>query len=71
MQVVIHLRTVEPSDSYYGDSIADDGREGKRSVQCSVFSVQMETLARGRRGKSWGQGKRVCGYVGVGGKEKS
>ena len=29
MQVVVHLRTVEASDAYCGNSIADDGRGGK------------------------------------------
>jgi hypothetical protein len=29
MQVVVHLRTVEPSDAYCDDRIADDGRGGK------------------------------------------
>ena len=37
MQVVVHLRTVDPSDAHCDDRIADDGRGGKRSVQCSVF----------------------------------
>jgi len=30
MQVVTHLWTVAPSDAHCGNSIADDGREGKR-----------------------------------------
>jgi hypothetical protein len=29
MQVVVHLRTVEPSDAHCDDRIADDGRGGK------------------------------------------
>ena len=36
MQVVVHLGTVEPSDSLYGGSIADDGRERKRGERRKV-----------------------------------
>jgi hypothetical protein len=53
MQVVVHLRTVEPSDAYCDDRIADDGRERKRSVQCSDGDAGAM--------KRWGQGKRVWG----------
>jgi|LakMenE01Jun11ns_1017448.scaffolds.fasta_scaffold9297242_2 hypothetical protein len=34
MQVVVHLRTVEPSDADCGNRIADDGREGKGVCGC-------------------------------------
>jgi hypothetical protein len=55
MQVVVHLRTVEPSDAYCGDRIADDGRGGKRSVQCSVFSVQCSDGDAGARAEGRGE----------------
>jgi hypothetical protein len=34
MQVVVHLRTVEPSDAHCDDRIADDGRGGKGVCGC-------------------------------------
>jgi hypothetical protein len=58
MQVVVHLRTVDPSDAYCGDRIADDGRGGKRSVQCSVF--------RWRRWRDEALGTGKENFIGVG-----
>ncbi len=70
MQVVVHLRTVEPSDAHCGNRIADNGRGGKRSVQCSVFSVQRSVGDREREfyRERWGQkkaGDREREFVGV------
>jgi hypothetical protein len=65
MQVVVHLRTVEPSDSLYGGSIADDGRE-RNAEMLGKVSVWVCGYGREREKQSqWGQGKRVCGCESV------
>jgi hypothetical protein len=58
MQVVVHLRTVGPSDAYCGNRITDDGREGKRVCGCGSVGRGREKL------KSWERefvGLWVCG----------
>lgn len=73
MQVVVHLCAVEPPDSNYGDSIADDGRggqgkklkierrwrEGGTGIGKEIVCYSRENVCLGRR--KFGQfGERVA-----------